>query len=303
MSAPLPPHRSTASGSAPGTCGELAQGVLPGGQRFHVTCPIDLHSGCEVTLHPAAGTTVHGVAPEDWKTRRALLLAAQELGLGPVRIEATIDSALPTAKGMASSTADMVAAMRAVAAAAQRTIADPTIARLAATVEATDGVMFPGVTIVDQGSGEILRRWDWWPAFTIAMFVPRTTRETATRTYPGQDRLAMEYAHLLTRLDDAVAARDPAAFAAQATRSAELNEAFVRNPLLPVLRDRADEFGGLGVCVGHSGTVAGLLFGEHEDARAADAAQALLPALPAETTARVVRISAPAAAAEPLLPT
>jgi uncharacterized protein involved in propanediol utilization len=53
---------------------------------------------------------------------------------------------------------------------------------------------------------------------------------------------------------------DVAAFADAATRSATINQQFVPNPYHALLEDRIDGFGALGINVGHTGTVLGLLF-------------------------------------------
>lgn len=284
------------SASAPGTCGELIQGVLPDGRRFHVTCPIDLGTDVRLRYRPAPATTVRGLAPGAWKVEQALRRTAELLELGPIEIHATVRTGLQPAKGMASSTADIVAAARALARAAGEPLEGDALGPLAASIESSDGVMFDGVVAVDHHRGTLLRRFAWWPALTVAMFVPLATRDTATTTYPGLGRHAHEYEALLAALGDAERARDAAAFAAQATRSAELNERFVGNPIQRALAPRVAGSGALGLCVGHSGTVCGLLFdgtgGGLE--RATDAAHRLLPHLPAGTQARVVRMPAPA---------
>jgi uncharacterized protein involved in propanediol utilization len=61
-------------------------------------------------------------------------------------------------------------------------------------------------------------------------------------------------------LDGAIEQRSIADFAVQSTRSAALNERFLLNPYSRNLSSRLDEFDALGVDVGHTGTVCGLLF-------------------------------------------
>ncbi|MDQ8043639.1 MAG: hypothetical protein AAGC46_01300 [Solirubrobacteraceae bacterium] len=275
--------------SAAGTCGELAQGVLPGGQRFHVTCPIDRGSRVSVRTAPASRTTIAGLSPAMWKARRALALAVELLELSPQRIVVEHASDLPAARGLASSTADVVATVRALAAAHDVELDALTLARLAASIEPTDGVMFDGLAVVDQLTGARLRRWAWWPQFHIAMFVPREQRETGRSGAPTDPRHATEYADLLDCLDRAVGARDAEAFAAQATRSSLLNDVATPNRLLAELLPALDLVGGAGLCVGHSGTVCGVLFaGAHASEAAGQAVGDLLPALPHGTIADVV---------------
>ncbi|MDO9353670.1 MAG: hypothetical protein Q7T55_08240 [Solirubrobacteraceae bacterium] len=283
-------------GAARGTCGELAQGVLPGGRRFHVTCPIEVGAEIAVRLTTAPRTSVVGLP--DWATTtgRAVRVAAEFLELGPVLIEVERTSGLHRAKGMASSTADVIAAATAVAAAAGLELDPPTLAQLATSVEASDGVMYPGVVALDQHDGSLLHDWSWTPRFTIATFIPVEDRITAEVRFDRQASMAGEYGSLLTELDAAMHAHDAVAVGAISTRSAELNEAFVANPLLPHLRSAVTDFGAVGLCVGHSGTVCGLLFAPDSEGAAGELAREavsrLLPTLPPGTEALVTRMAA-----------
>lgn len=266
----------TGAATAAGTCGELAQGVLPSGQRFHVTCPIDRYASASVRVFPARVTTIVGLPEAMWKTRRAMLRAARLLELPPTTIEIEHHSELAPAKGLASSTADILAAVRALADAHAITVDDVTLGRLAAAVEPTDGVMYDGIVAVDQHAGTPLRRWTWWPQFTIAMVTPPGRRETGRRGAPVSARHAAEYADLLATLDEAVRHREADAFAQQATRSARLSEAVVPNPVLTTLLPHLGALGAAGICVGHSGTVCGLLFtGDHATAKAVESQEPL----------------------------
>lgn len=294
MSAALPSPASPvrrARSVAHGTCGELAQGVLPDGTPFVVTCPIDRGSAVEVTLTPADTLTIEGVPAGAEFLERALRRTAELVELGPSRVTVEHHSALYVGKGMASSTADIVAAARALSTAAGLPLRPDEVAELAAAIEPTDGIMFEGIVASNPQTGERLRRWDWWPQFVVVMVIPPTTFHTSAAQFEGQERLAADYADLLARLDAAVDARDAAAFAAQSTRSAHLHEAFLPSPVLALLEPRAGSLGALGVCVAHTGTVAGLLFPctREGTAAAAGAARELEAVLPRDlqvTTAR-----------------
>jgi L-threonine kinase len=283
----------TGRGTAPGTCGELAQGLLPSGERFHVTCPINRSSRVTVRVKPSAATTVSGAPVGAWKLERALHAAARILELGTVEIAVQRDTSLSTAQGMASSTADIVAAARALAAATGQAFEPPDLARIATGIEASDGVMYDGIGAVDLDTGAVLRSWDWTPTYEITMCAPPERRETDSIDWSGQCALGAEYADLLAELDDAVANRDAVAFARQCTRSAWMNERFVANPLLPTLAPLAARIGADGLCVAHSGTVCGLLFsGEGRRERAQAAATDLLPHLPPSVATSLVHTPA-----------
>lgn len=276
---------------ASGTCGELAQGVLPDGTSFVVTCPIDRGTAIELTVEPADVLTIHGLPPDASFLERALRRTAELVELGPSRITVEHRSALYVGKGMASSTADIVAAARALSAAVGLPLRTEELAELAAAIERTDGIMYDGIVASDPRTGARVRTWDWWPQFVVVMAIPPATFETSDAQFEGQEQFADEYADLLGQLDAAVEARDAAAFAAQSTRSAQLHERFLPSKMLEFLLPHASRVGALGACVAHTGTVAGLLFdaspqGHVAASSAARALESLAPAGVQITTAR-----------------
>ena len=196
-SAPGRPIIGAATALAPGTCGELVQGMT-GGIDFLVTCPINQFSRVTVTLHPAGAgagnynapgndnanapgddndndntpgndnSNAAGNAPAPVygvdhlpKTRQAVARALPEIarraGLPPLAARVSVANPIPVGKGMGSSSADLAAAVWAAATAAGITLPPATIARIALSVEPTDGVMFPGIALFDHRRGRIAR--------------------------------------------------------------------------------------------------------------------------------------------------
>ncbi|HVO55478.1 MAG TPA: hypothetical protein VMT37_13785 [Solirubrobacterales bacterium] len=254
-------------GVAPGTCGELAQGVLSDGTPFHITCPINKSATVQAELRPAERFSVDGLRKHHRKLSLAVKSTAQELDLGPVEVSIRHWSDIDIGKGMGSSTADVVAGIRAIADAAGERL-DPTVeGRLAAAIESSDGSMFPGISVVNHQTCELVRSWDWHPEFVIVMLVPTDSVDTSSIGFDGQLDLASEYDDLLANVDRAIAERSIEAFAQQSTRSAVLNNYFLLNPYASRLAGRLDELGALGLDVGHTGTVCGLLFPNSDEGR------------------------------------
>ena len=152
MSAAQTTRRALAS--APGTCGELAQGMLDGIVCM-VTCPIDLYSAVTVELSPGHGE-IHAPADSP-KASRAVRATLEFLGESGADALLRLDSPLPRGKGMASSTADVSAAIAATALAAGRELSPSEIAGIALRIEPSDGVMFPGVSVFDHREGRVAR--------------------------------------------------------------------------------------------------------------------------------------------------
>ena len=222
---PRPGFGRVGVGTANGSFGELLQGGLPGpgaaeGEgRFLVTLPVARWSSArlELTL-PDQGLTVRPVH----KTKAAALAAALLAELGhPVHGSLVLHSSIPEGKGLASSSADLVATARAVSAAVRRTLAPPRLGAILAGIEPTDGVMY-----------------------------------TAPGYAPPERR---RYAQLLADLGCAVDRGDLAAVGAISTESAALNQGRMPNRNFGALRGICRSVGGLGLVACHSGTMVGIL--------------------------------------------
>jgi L-threonine kinase len=249
-----------ATGSAAGTCGELLQGFTSAGQPFHVTCPISKSATVTATVRAAPEFSITQIEPRLSKLAQALRRTTGFLELEPLEVRVEHWSDLDVGKGMGSSTADIVAGARAIAAAADRTLSPQQLAQIATSVESSDGSMYPGIVAFDQKSGDVLEEFEWWPQFIILMVTPPQEFNTESANFSGKEKLGSQFDDLLQDLRTAVARRDTLAFAKTATTSARINQRFVPNPYHALLQDRIADFGALGVNVGHTGTVLGLLF-------------------------------------------
>lgn len=256
-------------GTAPGTCGEFAQGILSSGMPFHVTCPINKSATVVASLRSANVLEILGLGEHHRKLELAIQYTVELLDLGGVEVTVRHWSDLDIGKGMGSSTADVLAGVRAIAAAADESLTPETEGRVAAMVESSDGSMYPGISAVNHKTCELVEGWDWYPEFVIVMLVPNNSVDTASIPFHGQERLVEDYDDLFGRMNRAVQRRSIAEFAEQSTRSALLNDEFLLNPYSRNLRSRLDEFGALGLNVGHTGTVCGLLFANTDAGRTA----------------------------------
>ncbi len=263
-----------ATRTAAGTCGELVQGFTADGSPFHVTCPISKSATVTVTARPAPEFTITQIDPALSKLARALRQAAMLLELEPLEIRVERWSDLDIGKGMGSSTADIVAASRALAAVTDRDISAWQLARIATSIESSDGSMYPGLVAFDQKTGRVLERFAWWPQFVIVMITPQQVFNTESADFSGKEKHGAEFDELLDGLRAAARQRDSLAFAGAATRSAVINQRFVPNPYYAMLADRVESLGALGINVGHTGTVAGLLFDAADESAMKAAANA-----------------------------
>ena len=247
------PRRRPRRAPAVSSCRDSPRRGVP----FHVTCPIAKTATVTVTARPAPEFTITQVDPGLSKIALALRRAATLLELEPLEIRVEHWSDLDVGKGMGSSTADITAASRALAAVADRALSPAQVAKIATSIESSDGSMYPGLVAFNQKTGDVLEQFSWWPQFAVVMITPPQVFNTESANFSGKELLGAQFDDILDSLRTAAAKRDAAAFAQAATRSASINQRFVPNPYYALLEDRADGFGALGINVGHTGTVVG----------------------------------------------
>lgn len=260
-------------GYGAGSCGELAQGFTSDGDAFQVSLPIDVGAVVEVAIRDADITEIVGIPPTMTKARSAIESTLAALGASPKRVEVRHHTRLPTGKGMGSSTADIVAAARATADALGDRFAPDDLARLAGSIEPSDGAMYERTAIVRR-QGPALRTLPWAPTFTTLVLVPPATRSTDTAEVGGLRVAARSYDTILAQLDRAARRRDRRPFVAAAATSGRLHHDIAGNEWVPHLDAVATAVGAWGWNIAHTGTVAGLWFDATSRGRSAARAAA-----------------------------
>ncbi|MDE2767746.1 MAG: GHMP kinase [Chloroflexota bacterium] len=276
---------------APGTCGELAQGHLDG-TAVMVTCPIDVGSRAVVEVSHGSGS-VHGPASAP-KAGRAVASTLDLLGRPDLNARLDLESALPRSKGMASSTADVSAAIAATAAALDATLSPQQQAELALAVEPSDGVMLPGIALFDHLGGRIARTLGQPPPMRV--LVLEFAGEVDTEAFNAGNRANGVYhddGHFREALEliaAGLANGDPRQIGEGATLSSQLNQSVLPKPQLSDALKLGQDAGALGVNVAHSGTVIGLLFEADAEliAWAAHSARQRLPEIVAIHNCRMI---------------
>lgn len=272
MSARRTGSRGRGTGRSTGHHGELLQG------RFR--CPVEGECPGLVTVPIGTVGSVADFAPDRSgavrarsiggprdldKARRAAgaaLAHLRDLGAldwtgGELRVARTTAVGL----GLGSSTADVLAAVRAVADCAGVELDADTVARLAVAAEgASDPLWSDRPILFAHRHGHVIEELgEALPAMLLVRCVLGGPVDTLSLPPSGTGGVA-EYEELRGLLRRAVAAADAAGVAAVATRSALLNQTRHYKPGLDRLIAVAERGGALGVQVAHSGNVAGLLF-------------------------------------------
>ncbi|HEV7652753.1 MAG TPA: kinase [Actinophytocola sp.] len=266
----------TGLGVSFGTFGELLQGALEPDRDFLVTLPIARWSTARVALDPGAGE----LRVEPAEKRKALRVAMAVLAGHGVTHGGTLllSSELPEGKGMASSSADLVATVRAVGDAVGVPPSPEQTEAYLREVEPTDGLMYRDVVAFHHREVRLRRVLGPVPPLTIVGIDEGGQVDTvdfnASRPViaPAHRR---EYRALLDELGTALSAGDLATVGRVATRSAELNQERCHKRHLDRVKEICRDVGGLGVVVAHSGTMVGIALSGADPHLAGKAGQAV----------------------------
>ena len=262
---PPSPLLGSAAVRAPGVCGELVQGMLDD-VHFLVTCPVDFYARVQVDLYgggPALEAPAHCV-----KAASAVKATLAYLNRGDLAARLRVNNPIPRGKGMGSSSADVAAAIAATGLALGTELAPEVVARIAVSVEPTDGVMFSGIALVDHRQGRIVQPLGPAPPMEIVALDFGGTVDTLEFNRadhrPVWQSLRKETDEALRLVKEGVRQGDPGLVGRGASISALASRNVLEKPRLPDVVEFAKDAGAVGVNVGHSGTIIGVLL----DARA-----------------------------------
>lgn len=254
-----------AEARAPGSCGELVQGIHRGGY-FLVSCPVDFYSRVRVELRSGGSGKVENEidAPEGFdKTCQAVALTLDSLNQSGLAVRVEISSPIPRGKGLGSSSADATAAIAAASLACGKELTPEEIACLALRVEPTDGVMFPGIALFDHRAGTVMERLGPPPPLEIVALDWGGNVDTLDFNRVDRRSLwesaAEETAQALALVRRGIQEGEPVLVGQGATISALAGQRVLPKQELARVIEFAEANGAAGVNVAHSGTVIGVL--------------------------------------------
>ena len=260
---------ASATVRAPGVCGELAQGTI-NDINFLITCPVDFHSRVRVDIYNdgrgvEAPPNIHGGCE---KTAAAVRRTLAQLKQAKLRARVQVASPIPRSKGMGSSSADLTAAIAATGLALGEELPPERIAQIALSIEPTDGVMMPGVALFDHRAGLIRESLGPPPPMEIVALDFGGTVDTdafnlVNRTSQWRS-VSEQTAEALRLVRRGIEEGSPALVGQGATISAEAGQHVSPKPRLDEVINFASEVGAVGVNVGHSGTIMGVLLDARE---------------------------------------
>ncbi|HGH3371537.1 TPA: L-threonine kinase [Kluyvera cryocrescens] len=242
----------------PGSCGELIQGWILGSEKL-ISCPIDWYSTVEVR----DGAPLPNERPLTRAMVEALLTHfGYSQGMSAtLRIE--VDSTLPIAKGMASSTADIAATAVATAHHLGHSLDEATLAALCVALEPTDSTLFRQLTLFDHHHAGTQIACATAPHFDLLVLESpvilrtadyhRLPREAALKAHAGELQQAWE------KVQNACIQQDASLLGEAATLSAIASQTLLPKPGFSALMALVESCDLYGLNVAHSGSVVGLM--------------------------------------------
>jgi len=247
-------------GKAFGTFGEMLQGVLPDNLNFLVTLPIERYSICHFTPDPER-TSLHIKPAHKKKSLQLALEILLTYGL-PMGGEIEIHSELREGKGLASSTADMIATARAIEGCFKIEIPVTELESMIRKIEPTDGIMYQGVVSYFHREVRLKERIGCCPPLSILAIDEGGVVDTVAFNHepqPYTDLNKKEYQALLDELTFAIKTGNVGKLGDITTRSAELNQILRPKKTLEKMKTINEVIGGSGIVTAHSGTYIGII--------------------------------------------
>ena len=247
----------------PGSCGELIQGFY-GGSELLVSYAIDCYStvSLEVSEHYKLR-----INHQNEKAVIAFRKACEMFGLDSGRFLIDIQSDIPVGKGMASSTADIVGVLAAVATYAGKAIDPVWLGIMAAQIEPTDNIMFDEWVLFNHLRGEVVEKLGAFGDLSVLILEMDDTVDTKALRETGAFSKSNKPnpSKALSILKEAIDKKDLMKLGEAMSLSAVENQIVLEKPYLSKLIKLANDCGMVGVNTSHSGTVLGVVFESDKD--------------------------------------
>jgi uncharacterized protein involved in propanediol utilization len=240
--------------------GEIIQGRLSNNEDFLVTIPIDMWTTCKLVCEPIDGASfVDAKLPKSREVAEHML---EILGLSSgVKISIDFTKNIPVGKGLSSSTADLLAVVRAFQEVFGVIVSESFISQLFAKIEPHDGLHYSMSVAYNHRQGNLLNKLNYIPDFNIVAVDSggelSTVEYNKNLNFPP--KILNEYDKLYDQLLTAFANRDDVGIARCAQKSTELHVNRTGNKFLARVLEKASEMNVLGILATHSGTCGGFL--------------------------------------------
>lgn len=261
-------------GLCPGSFGELLQGVLPGQKKFLVNFKIQNRSQVGLALSSSQYSpdkeetfiNSYRLFSKSYKVVRNVLT---DLGFH-LDSFLNVESNIPVGKGLSSSTADMIASLRALEKALSISLKADYVGRMLTEIEPNDGLQWPGTSAYHHTTGQRIWSVNAIPRFKILGVDLGGTIDTVQFNQKKQSWSEQDMAHyeqLLQQMNRALQDQNLKDIGELSTESTQLWQKISPKEYLPLFLEFMKEHQAYGLLNTHSGTYLGLLFSDDISAR------------------------------------
>lgn len=257
------------TGICHGTLGELLQGPVMRDGELHiglVSLPLKRYSRVRFVGDPDGHTSDDLVAKT--RCRRAIELYLDRHGVSLPEGCWSCESELPTGKGMASSTADIVATIRCLDSVFRRRTPLESITAILREIERSDSVFLDHYALYLSGRQEVVHGFGDQPRFEVCYVDEGGCVDTEAMGPALLRHYRARLSAYMQNLDHAInafSASNTRAIAGCATRSAALSQELNPKRCFDALVREQHRFGADGIVVAHTGTLLGYLFAGKPD--------------------------------------
>lgn len=249
-----------AYGICPASCGEFVQGILYN-EEYLCSYAVDIYSKAIVEER------LEDIQRGPHKSRTAIKSVFKRFGI-PVRecrnISLEINSDIPIGKGMASSTADIGATIKATLTLINKNLSNEEIAKLAAKIEPTDSIYLNKNSIFNPMTGETIKALGNVKNSRVIILEPKKTLSTKRiRSIPDYTERKINNKETIKEafylLEQGITKNDLNLIGRAATLSSLANENIHKKHQLNKIIEISNSYGAYGVNIAHSGTVVGII--------------------------------------------
>ncbi|MCC5911091.1 MAG: hypothetical protein JJT76_11710 [Clostridiaceae bacterium] len=249
----------------PASCGELIQGYIEEGEKL-ISYSIDLFT--EVTIKEESHN-VEKIPGYHKKAYEMMKKVFQHYGYDKndyASIKLDINSPIPTAKGMASSTADLAATALATSKYLKKHLLEEDIAKLCIAIEPTDSTVFSEVTLFDHLKGSYKKNYGNLSSCRVLILEGKDLINTIEFRKKDYSIILKKNQPILkkaiTLFEEGIKNQDLKTIGSAATLSGFANQSILHKEGLEELHEVSQRLGAYGINVAHSGSVVGILYND-----------------------------------------
>ncbi|AXU29476.1 TPA: cobalamin biosynthesis protein [Clostridioides difficile] len=247
-------------GICPASCGEFVQGIIDD-EEYLCSYAIDMYSKVYIE------EKLVDINLGRYKSRLAIEKVFEKFNLPKKytkNISLNINSEIPVGKGMASSTADIGATIKATLSLIDKDLSSEEISKLAAEIEPTDSIFIDKNSIFNPLNGTVIKYLGNLTNAKVVILEPNKVLDTMKiRLRQDYNRLKVENKEVIKKsfalLEEGLKKNNLSLVGEACTLSSLANENIEKKEYLNEIIKISKKYGAYGVNIAHSGTVVGIL--------------------------------------------